>query len=162
MMPSTDDWHARLARDLIAETPARSAPDAAASMEIAFGQARSAITYALELARAHRLPATGRVAGDDVWLEFADGQVRVTLNRREGKIQVDLHVPGPSKPRHEETVVRWRDGGLVDEKGSKADPAGIARAMIDVLVADWRARPASERKVSSAPPPDIDDEPTKG
>jgi hypothetical protein len=33
--------------------------------------------------------------------------------------------------------------------------------MIDVLVTDWRSRPPSERKLSSAPPPDLDDEPTK-
>jgi hypothetical protein len=156
-----DDWHSKLARDLMAETPVPGGGDSAASMEIAFGQARSAITYALELARAHRLPATGRVAGDDVWLQFGDGQVRVTLNRRDGNIVVDAHVPGPSKPRHDETRLHWHDGSFVDENGSAADPSAITRTMIDVLVADWRSRPLSERKLSSAPPPDLDDEPTK-
>jgi len=156
-----DDWHSKLALDLIGETPARGLPDSAASMEIAFGHARSAITYALELARAHRLPATGRVVGDDVWLQFGDGQVRVTLNRRDGHILVDAHVPGPSTPRHDETRVHWHDGALVDESGSAADPSALTRTMIDVLVTDWRARPPSERRASSAPPPDLDDEPTK-
>ena len=156
-----DDWYSKLARDLLAETPARAIPDAAATMEIAFGQARSAITYALELARAHRFPATGRVVGDDVWLQFGDGQVRVTLNRRDGHIVVDIHVPGEAKPRHEETRLRWKDGGLVDDQGSASDPGAVTRSLIDVLVADWRSRPASQRKLSSAPPPDLDDEPTK-
>jgi hypothetical protein len=157
-----DDWHSKLARDLMAETPAGTKlADSAASMEVAFGRARSAITYALELARAHRLPATGRVVGDDVWLQFGDGQVRVTLNRRDGHIVLDAHVPGPSKPRHDETRVHWKGGALVDEGGAAVDPGDITRAMIDVLVTDWRSRPASERKLSSAPPPDLDDEPTK-
>jgi hypothetical protein len=156
-----DDWYSKLARDLVAETPARAATDAAASMEIAFGRARSVVTYALELARAHRFPAAGSVLGDDVWLRFGDGQVRVTLNRRDGQILVEVHVTGP-KPRHEETRLRWQDGVLADESGAAADPSAIARAAIDVLVADWRSRPPSEKKLSSAPPPDLDDEPTKG
>ncbi|MGO9838758.1 MAG: hypothetical protein ACLP1X_31650 [Polyangiaceae bacterium] len=156
-----DDWYKKLASDLLAETPVRAVPEAAAAMEIAFGHARSAITYALELARAHRFPATGRVVGDDVFLRFGDGQVRVTLNRRDGHVVVDLHVPGPSKPRHEEKRLHWKDGDLVDEQGAAGDPGALTREMIDVLVADWRSRPPSERKLTSAPPPDLDDEPTK-
>src|SRR6516164_4738736 len=83
-----DDWHRRLARELVAETPAGSVPDTAAALEIAFGEARSAVTYALELARAHRIPASGNVAGDDIWLQLGDARVRFTLNRREGHVAV--------------------------------------------------------------------------
>jgi hypothetical protein len=158
-----DDWHARLARDLMSETPARGAPDGAASIEIGLGQARSAIAYALELARAHRLPATGSLAGDDVWLRMGDGRVRFTLNRREAHVRVDVQVPG-SPGASSERVVHWDDAQrlLVDQKGTSTDLAAIARVAIDAIVADWRAGPASETKVSSAPPPDLDDEPTKG
>jgi hypothetical protein len=157
-----DDWYSKLARDLMAETPARAIPDAAASMEIAFGQARSVVAYALELARAHRFPAAGSVVGDDVWLRFGDGQVRVILNRRDGRIVVEVDAPGPPKPRHEETRLKWHDGVLVDESGAAADASGITRSSIDALVADWRSRPPSEKRLSSAPPPDLDDETTKG
>jgi len=157
-----DDWYSKLARDLMAEVPARPLPDAAASTEIAFGQARSAVTYALELARAHRFPAAGSVAGDQVWLRFGEAQVSLTLNRRDGLILVEVHVPGPSKPRHDETRLRWHDGVFVDEKGGAADPSLVTRTAIDAIVADWRSRSKSEKKLSSAPPPDLDDEPTKG
>jgi hypothetical protein len=158
-----DDWHGRLARDLIAETPAQAAPAGAASIEIGFGQARSVLVYALEFARAHRLPATGSVAGDDVWLRFGDGRLRVTLNRRGGNVLVDLHVPGPSGSASEKRV-RWDDAkrALVDETGASTDLVSETRAGIDAIVAEWRARPASEKRLSSAPPPDLDDEPTKG
>jgi len=156
-----DDWHSKLARDLMAETPSGAVFDAGASMEIAFGQARSAITYALELARAHRLPATGRVEGDEVWLRFGHGQGSLTLNRREGYIAVEVHLPGPPVARREQQL-RWHDRGFVDDSGGPADPGAITRTLIDELVADWRSRPESERgRLSSAPPPDLDDEPTK-
>src|ERR1035438_7467259 len=125
-----DDWHSKLARDLMAGTPAHAVPDAAASMEIAFGQARSAVTYALELARAHRFPASGSVVGDDVWLRFGDGPFRLTLNRRDGHILVDAHVPGPSKPRHDETRLRWKEGVFVDDGGAAVDPSAITRTAI--------------------------------
>jgi hypothetical protein len=158
-----DDWHGRLARDLISETPAGVVPDGSASIEIGFGQARSAVAYVLELARAHRLPATGSIAGDDVWLRVGDGRVRFTLNRREAHVRVDVRVPG-SPGASSERVVRWDDAQhlVVDEKGASTNLGADARAAIDAIVADWRARPASEKRVSSAPPPDLDDEPTKG
>jgi hypothetical protein len=161
MAPRAEEWHDKLARNLMAATPARAPSEGAASIEIAFGEARSAIAYALELARAHRLPATGRVAGDDVWLQLGEGQMRVTLNRRDNYMVLDLHVPGRSTSRHEETRVTWRDGALVDGQGAKVDPKAASRAMIDVIVAEWSSRPLNERAISSAPPPDLDDEPTK-
>lgn len=158
-----DDWYGRLARDLVSETPAGVLPDGVAAMEIAFGDARSVVAYALELARAHRLPVAGSVLGDDVWLRFGDGRLQLTLNRRKAQVEVEVMAPGPSLPKEREVVVRW-DGpkrALVDAAGETTDLAAVAREAIDVLVADWRARPASEKRLSSAPPPDLDDEPTK-
>jgi hypothetical protein len=138
-----DDWHQRLVKELVAETPAGFLPDRSASLEIAFGHARSALTYALELARAHRLPAAGNVAGDDVWLQLGSGRVRFTLNRRDGHIVIVR--PGQDEVR-------------VDGTG---DVKTTARDAIDALVAAWRAGPAKER-TPSAHPPDFEDEPTKG
>lgn len=142
-----DDWHRKLARELVSETAAGFVPDAAAALEIAFGQARSAITYALELARAHHIPAAGNVAGDGIWLQLGDGRVRFVLNRREGNVTV-------LRPGQDETRIPLAEA-------AKADLGKMAREAIDALVAAWRALPA-EAKRPSAPPPDFEEEPTKG
>jgi hypothetical protein len=139
-----DDWHHRLVKELVQETPAGFKPDAAASLEIAFGQARSAITYVLELCRAHRIPAVGNVSGDDVWFELGGQRVRFTLNRREG------HVVAGKPGEDARPVGAAEAGGL----------GALAREAIDGIVAAWRARPAHEKR-PSAPPPDFEEEPTK-
>ncbi len=159
-----DDWQRKLAREIVAETPAGTLPDGAATMEIAFGDARAVVTYALELARAHRLPVTGSVAGDHVWLRFGDGKARFTLNRRAALVEVETTAGGPAPQPERRVVVRWSDDkrSLLDDGGTPADLGALARGSIDALVADWRARPASEKKLSSAPPPDLDDTPTRG
>lgn len=139
-----DDWHRKLARDLVAETPAGSVPGSDTALEIAFGHARSELTYALELARAHRLPATGNIAGDDVWLQLGNGRVRFTLNRREGHVVV-------IRPGQDE--IRVRAEGI--------DLGAMAREAIDALVAAWRAGPAEARALTALPR-SFEDEPTKG
>jgi hypothetical protein len=138
-----DDWHRRLVRELVKETPAGFLPNSAASLEIGFGQARSALAYMLELARAHRIPATGNVTGDDLWLQLGEGRLRFTLNRREGCVVV-------GRPGQDDAEVR--PGG--------EDLGGMARDAIDALVAAWRTGPVNRR--TSAPPPEFEDEPTKG
>jgi hypothetical protein len=142
-----EDWHRKLARDLVSETPAGFVPGEAASVEIAFGEARSAITYALELARAHHIPAAGNVAGDGIWLQLGDGRVRFLLNRRDGYVTV-LH------PGQDERRIALADA-------AKADLGKMAREAIDALVAAWRELPI-EAKRQSAPPPDFEEEQTKG
>ena len=174
-----DDWQRNLAREIVAETPAGNVSEGEAALEVAFGDARAAVTYALELARAHRLPAAGSVVGDHLWMRLGDGRVRLTLNRRGANIEADLSLTAPAAGaaraskdgagarRDRVTVVRWRagegaDGTLVDDRGARADLGAVAREAIDAIVADWRARPASEKKLSSAPPPDLEDTPTRG
>lgn len=142
-----DDWHRKLARELVSETAAGFVPDAAASLEIAFGEARSAITYALELARAHHIPAAGNVAGDGIWLQLGDGRVRFVLNRRDGNLTV-------VRPGHDEARIPLAEA-------AKTDLGKMAREAIDALVAAWRALPV-EAKRQSTPPPDFEEEPTKG
>jgi hypothetical protein len=143
MLLGMDDWHHRLVGELVKDSPAGMAPDAATALEVAFGHARSALTYALELARAHRIPATGYVAGDSIWMQLADQRIRFTLNRREGHVLV-------LRPGEDEAAVA-RD----------ADLGKLARDAIDGLVAAWRALPADARR-PSGPPREEDDEPTKG
>lgn len=145
-----DDWHRKLARELVSETAAGFVPDAAAALEIAFGQARSAITYALELARAHHIPAAGNVAGDGIWLQLGNGRVRFVLNRREGNVTVLRAIDGSQ----DETRIPLAEA-------AKTDLGKMAREGIDALVAAWRALPA-EAKRPSVPPADFEEEPTKG
>jgi hypothetical protein len=160
-----DDWHRKLARDLVAETPAGGMPEGAAALEIAFGGARSAVAYALELARAHRLPVSGSVVGDDVWMRFGDGRARFTLDRRQAQVEIDITLPGPTgpggqaPPRQRKRQVRWADPqrALLDTDGTPVDLGALARTSIEDLIADWRSRPAIEKGLSSAPPPDLDD-----
>ena len=155
-----DDWQRRLASEIVAETPAGKLPDGEAALEVSFGDARAALTYALELARAHRLPATGSVAGDSLWLRLGDGRVRLTLNRRGGAVETDLSLPSRTPKA---SVVRWKEqGGLVDDRGAQADLGAVARSAVDAIVAEWRARPPGDKKLSSAPPPDLEDTPTRG
>jgi hypothetical protein len=125
-------------------------------LEIGLGRARSAVAYVLELARAHRIPATGSVAGDDVWMQLADARVRFTLNRREGHVVI-------KHSRRSELHVSWDDGkrALVDRAGATADLGAIARDAIDALVAEWRAS-ANRERPSRPAFADLDDVPTKG
>jgi hypothetical protein len=152
MLSAMDDWHRKLVEELVGSTPrgagfAPPADGAAAALEIAFGKARSAVTYVLELGRAHRIPVAGSVTGDDVWFQLGgSGRVRFTLNRREAHVVV-------ARPGQDEVRVR---GDAKD-----ADLGAMAREAIDALVAGWRALPVSQR-TPSAPPPEFEDEPTKG
>jgi hypothetical protein len=149
-----DDWHRKLVEQLVGDTPKGFVPDSGTALEIAFGKARSAVAYTLELARAHRVPATGSVTGDDVWLALGEGRVRFTLNRREGHVVV--HRPGQDELR-----LRGGDVASAGGAGTGEDLGTLARASIDALVAAWRAQPMRPR-TPSAPPPEFEDEPTKG
>jgi hypothetical protein len=141
MLSGMDDWHRRLAGELVKETPAGVLPESVASVEVGFGQARSALAYALELGRAHRIPITGSVAGDDLWLQLGDGRVRFTLNRGDGRLLATL--PGQREPQP------VPPGG--------ADLGKMARDAIDAMVGSWRAARAYPKM-----PGGTDDEPTKG
>ncbi len=167
----TDQWHRKLALDLGTAGSPAPAPDGGDEpadgldgptlLEIAFGRARSVVAYALELAVAHRLPATGSVAGDDVWLRLGNARARFTMNRREGLVIVSSAQAG-------EVRARWDDArrAIVDldaEGAPKAtvDLEAMARSAVDGIVAEWRADPSAARRLS-VHPRDHEDEPTKG
>ncbi len=142
-----DAWHRKVAGELIAETPAGSMPEAAAALEVAFAEARSAALYVLELARAYRIKVAGTVSGDDVWIELGEGRVRFTLNRREGHVLVNR--PDSAEMR------------VPSATTNVAQLGAIAREAIDGLVARWRGLPEHAKRLS-APPAEFEDEPTKG
>jgi hypothetical protein len=153
-----DDWHRRIAIELVAETPGglSSASEGATALEIALGEVRSTVAYVLELARAHRLAAVGNVSGDAVWLQLGDARLRATLNRREG--HVVWAVLGRD-PAH----LRWDAAkrAIVEDNGARVDVVALARETIDGMLTAWRARLAAERR-PSAHLDDFEDEPTKG
>jgi hypothetical protein len=156
-----DDWQRKLARDIVAETPAGKLADGEATLEVGFGDARASLTYVLELARAHRLPVTGSITGDHLWLRLGDARLGITLNRRAGSVELEISVP----PRPAQaTVVRWSDEARAarDEAGKAADLGALARGAVDAIVAAWRAGPAAGKRLSSAPPADLEDTPTRG
>src|SRR5258708_23644849 len=165
-----DDWHSRLARDIVAETRVGRLDDAEAMLEVAFGNARAALTYALELARAHRLPAAGSVVGDQLWMRLGDGRVQLTLNRRASVVEADVSLASQSEDRAggsgaaaKTKRVRWREDerALFDDQGAATDLGAVARSAIDALIADWKARPAPPKALSSAPPPEFEETPTR-
>ncbi|MBK8217085.1 MAG: hypothetical protein IPK71_25450 [Myxococcales bacterium] len=88
-----DDWRKRLATKLLGDkgTPSL-ALDARTTLEIAFGRARSEVTYVLELGRAHALPLAGSVTGDDVWLRIGESVLRFRLDRQ--ALAIVAFVPG--------------------------------------------------------------------
>jgi hypothetical protein len=156
-MAETNAWHQNLVRELVAETPAGRVPDAAAALEVAFGEARSAVAYALEVARAHRIAVAGSVNGDDVWLALGEGRVRFTLNRRDGHVIVNRPDVAEVRVPSDGDV-----GGAAGADGkSVAQLGAMAREAIDALIARWRALPPHAKR-PSAPPADFEDEPTKG
>ncbi len=153
--PGIDEWHEKIARDLAQGNPREMVAEDAAALEIEFGHARSALTYALELARAHRVPAAGNVMGDDVWMKLGDGRARFLLNRREAYVAIAIS-------SQDESRARWNadERALVDAQGNRLDLGATARDAIDRLVAEWRKSPARSRVPAAAVKED--DEPTKG
>jgi len=149
-----DDWYARVAGKLVAETPSGVPPRADAALEVAFGEVRGSVAYVLELARAHRINAAGHMTGDDVWMDLAGRRVRFTLNRRERYVAVRV---GDAEKR----LVRWDEakGAMVDAGGAPEHLESTARSAIEAMIADWASSPDRD---DGGSPREFEDEPTKG
>jgi hypothetical protein len=164
-MTERDEWREQLAARLLGATaavPADFSPTGATALEIAFGRVRSEITYVLEFARAHGLPATGSVIGDDVSLRLGENATYFRINRRERCITAEL-------PGRDEERLTW-DGvkrTIVDTVGNAIDMKPFVRHAIDTVINGWRAstpalnpRTATVRDLpvsKSDPPPAGDD-----
>jgi hypothetical protein len=127
-----DDWRERLAEQMLGR-PLRPGftPDAATQMEITLGRARSEIAYFLELGRAHRLPVTGSVTGDDVFLRMGQATLRFTFHRQDASIAVTI-------PGRDAMTLKHEGGKSVDGGGAEVDVVELLRSGLDATVAAWK------------------------
>ena len=146
----SESWHRAVARALAVPTLA----EELAEFEIAFGRIREVVTYVLELARAHRLPASGNVIGDDVWILFGQERARFTLNRREEVLIVRTTKLEQRFPWSKELH------SVVDSSGRPCDVKALARSAMGELIAQWQADRSPRLAASSSR--EYEDEPTKG
>ncbi len=131
-----DDWRSRLTENLLGPQgqPAGPRPDPNAAMEIVLGAARSELAYVLELGRTHRLPVTGLVNGDDIWIRIGATTLRFNFSRR-GSVIV-ASVVG----RQDEQLRYSLDKrAVVTHDGEGIDPSRFIREAIDATVNAWKA-----------------------
>lgn len=131
-----DDWRKRLATKLLGDkgTPSLSL-DARTTLEIAFGRARSEITYVLELGRAHALPLAGSVTGDDVWLRLGESVLRFRLDRQ--ALAIVAFVPG-SKDSTFTFDPEYR--ALVTANRQAVDFDTFVKEAVEAIVHGWDQR----------------------
>ncbi len=130
-----DDWRSRLTESLLGNPgKTETKPDPVAALEIVLGQARTEITYILELGKAHNLPTTGNVNGDDVWLRVGATSLRFHFSRRAGVIVAS--VVGREDQQLKYSVEKR---GVVGPDGELLDTARYIREAIDATVNAWKA-----------------------
>jgi hypothetical protein len=136
-----DEWRARLAAELLGEDDAPPvsqrmtlAPDGATAMEIAFGQARSELTYVLELGRAHQLPVVGAIVGDEIWIRLGDSKLSFRLDRQATVIHATI---GDA-----ESTLTWDAKGraIVTSGGKAVDMQSFVQGAIDATVRAFKAK----------------------
>ena len=138
-----DEWRARLAARLLggnasgaeASDWATFAPEGATVMEIAFGRARSELTYLLELGRANHLPVAGSVTGDVVWVCLGDAEVRFALDRP--SLAIVLTTGG------NDARFAWdaRHRSIATPDGRLVDMEHVVRDALDELVQSFKGGP---------------------
>ena len=149
-----DEWRTRLAEELLsAQQPSEgdrptvegltmvSGPTA---MEIAFGKARSELTYVLEFGRAHHLPIVGSVVGDDVWIRLGETKLGFRLDRTTSKITAT--VVG------QDASMTWdpKSRAIVTGSGKAIDVEWFVRDSIDATVRAWKG-PSNLNDTASNP-----------
>jgi hypothetical protein len=136
-----DEWRARLAAELLGEDDAPPvsqratfAPEGATAMEIAFGQARSELTYVLELGRAHHLPVLGAVVGDEIWIRLGESKVAFRLDRQATAIHTNI--------AGADGALTWDAKGraIVTSAGKAVDMQSFVQGAIDVTVRAFKAK----------------------
>jgi hypothetical protein len=132
-----DDWRKALTDQLLAPTSQRapvSGVESVTALEIVLGQARSEMTYVLELGKAHTLPVTGSVNGDDIWLRVGATTLRFNYSRRAGVIVASV-------VGREDQQLRWsaEQRAVTLPNGDVLDAASYVREAIDATVNAWKS-----------------------
>jgi hypothetical protein len=144
-----DEWRNRLAEQLLGnpehahdgnrpKAPASAMISGVTAMEIAFGKARSELTYVLELGRAHHLPIVGSVVGDEVWIRLGETKLVFQLDRATPKVTAKAH--GRS-----DTRMTWdaASRAIVTDGNKVIDVEWFVRDAIDATVRAWKAESAA-------------------
>jgi hypothetical protein len=92
-----DDWHQKLSSQLLGTTPQTLSPTPTAQLEIAFGMARTEVSYLIGLATTGGLPVKGSVLGDDIGVQLGPALLRFVLSRGDGGF-ITATIPGQEKP----------------------------------------------------------------
>ncbi len=136
-----DEWRARLAAELLGEDEVEPisqrmtfAPEGATAMEIAFGQARSELTYVLELGRAHHLPVVGAVVGDEIWIRLGESKLTFRLDRQATVIHANIAAA--------DSTLTWDPKGraIVTSAGKAVDMQSFVQGAIDATVRAFKAK----------------------
>lgn len=143
-----EDWRARLAADLLGnedeDEPASQrattipfSPDAATAMEIAFGQARSELTYVLELGRSKSLPVLGSVLGDSIWIQLGEAKLAFRLDRKASIIHATIAAV--------DSTLAWDAKGraITTSEGRSVDMQSYVQSAIDSTVRAYKSQPPS-------------------
>jgi hypothetical protein len=131
-----DDWRSRLTEQLLGPTSQRtplSGVESGTALEIVLGQARSEITYVLELGRAHGLPVTGSVNGDDIWLRIGATTLRFNYSRRAAVIVATVIGREDQQLRYSQ-----EKRAVILPNGEVLDGPAFVREAIDTTVNAWR------------------------
>jgi hypothetical protein len=155
------EWKSRLAAQLVGNSD-DSPQSISLGLETALGVARAELAFVLELGRAHGLPMSGSLAGDDVWIRLgATTTLRFNYSRRAGVIVASIVGRGDAQ-------LKWApDKGVIGPDGQTLDLDRYVRDALDATVAAFRGRP--DVKISSLasdrPPaptlPDIEELPRR-
>jgi hypothetical protein len=132
-----DDWRKALTDQLLAPTSQKipiSGVESMTALEIVLGQARSEMTYVLELGKAHTLPVTGTTNGDDIWLRIGASTLRFNYSRRAGVIVASV-------VGREDQQLRWSQEkrAVILPTGEILDAPTFVREAIDATVNAWKA-----------------------
>jgi hypothetical protein len=134
------EWRTRLAAELLGprEVEPESerdtfAPEGATAMEIAFGKARSELTYVLELGRSHQLPVAGTVIGDTVWVRLGEVELRFILDRATTTIA--------SRVLGKDEMLAWdaKQRAIATGSGKLVDVEFFVREAIDATVKAYKS-----------------------
>lgn len=135
-----DAWRKGLVSQLVGDAHVANAtsfePTADAQLEIAFGRARTELAYLLGLAGPNRLPFTGILHGDEIWVHLGSAaELRFRVDRAHATIVATLG--------GKEIPLRWDTSkkSLVEASGETVDMEAFVRAAIDQAVAAFKAQP---------------------